>query len=57
MPKLTDREALVKASIQFTPAQYRELRVIAKKEDRKIAYIVRLAVERFLATEQEQRAA
>jgi len=49
MPKLTHREALVKASVQFTKEQYRRLTLLAQQEDRKIAYVVRQMVDEGLA--------
>lgn len=60
MPKLVHRAALIKTSTQLTAEQYRVLTVLAKQEDRKIAYFVRKAVDEFIArrgTAQQEKAA
>lgn len=48
MPKLKHREKMPGTTIQFTPAQMKALALLARAQDRAIAYIVRLAVDEYI---------
>ncbi len=48
------RGELIQMAVQFTPEQRAELDKMAARDDRSVAYLVRMAVDEFLANERER---